>query len=650
MMGWVLVAAVLLRLTAVGEAATTTPAVLVLLFWALFARPARSWLAAGAIVGAVYGASVWIALAKWGALPALSLWLMVVAGFAAGLGAVGLLAERAPPHLRAPVIAAGWVLVLLVLDRALYSAVFLTAPWVLASSAARALVGWAGAIGAEGLVVLGAASLAAALRTRTWSAAAPALATVLVGAWASTRPPTPVEPGPQATLHMIQPSFSWRTYADRAWSLEARRQLVTDLEDLTREAAARAPGTIVWPENGTGRAEPQLAHRRARLQQLLASSASDLVTVGLVHEADALAIAAVRLTAAGVADSTEKARLVPLAEADVTPGQARVLDAAAGPLGVSICYDVLFGDHVRGLVDQGAEALVVSSDNASFGLSLIPRWHLAHAVLRAAEVQRSLVFGSNRGPVVAYDAASGAITTHSEEGQRAVASVQVPRRTEPRPAARHAAVAALLLLPGLLALRARGERRAVRRGRPRWRPAAVAVGAIVGAVLLEWGQTALVRGVPWVDVRRDVEARARGTEGLDTLARHFRQSRPTSCGTAALAYALTLLGDDVFEEDLAHHVPVDARGSRLSDLAAAAGRRGFHAEAVRAESLAALPLGPGRMALVHVQPEHYLVLTQVGARWAAFDPARGTVTEPALEALEQVWSGAALLVSHIAIE
>ena len=139
---------------------------------------------------------------------------------------------------------------------------------------------------------------------------------------------------------------------------------------------------------------------------------------------------------------------------------------------------------------------------------------------------------------------------------------------------------------------------------------------------------------------------ARGVEGVDSMAHLFVQSSPTGCGRAALAFALTMLGGEVFEEALHVEVAVDARGSRLSTLASAAKTRGFVADAVQADSFDALALGPGRVALIHVRPEHYLVLMRAGARWRAFDPARGRVFEPDLAGLTAAWTGAALVLSH----
>lgn len=643
MIAAVVVAAVVLRLLGVGEAAAAMPLALFLLFIGLFEARPRDWLLAGAMVGALQGSILWVALAKWGPTAAVGLWIVVVVGFAAGLGAVGVVAARAAGRARAMAIAGAWVLVLCVLDH-VYTPVFLTAPWVFVSPTARVLVSWLGATGAEGAVVLACASAAAATHLRDARAAWPVLALAplwLSATWVSHDGPRADDT--VATVHVVQPNFSWQTYADRAWSMDARRQLVGDLEALTREAAMRGPGTIVWPENGSGLPDAQVATTRERLQRSLRGRGADLITVGVVYEAGGQQIVGVHLTEEGVVGATAKARLVPLAERDVTPGRPRVLDTIAGPLGLSICYDVLFGDHVRGLVDAGAELLVVSSDEASFGLSLISRWHVAHAVLRAAEVGRSLVFTSNRGPAVLYDARRHEVRTFGEEGRRAVISVEAPRHRGARPAMTHALATGVLLVAGLAALRPQRRRPHPRAARA-WAPAAIAV--LLLAPLTEVAHTAAVRGLEVTDVWRDLSARARGVEGVDSMAHLFVQSSPTGCGRAALAFALTMLGGEVYEEALHAEVAIDARGSRLSALARAAETRGFVAEPVRADTFDALSLGPGRVALIHVRPEHYLVLMRAGARWRAFDPARGIVFEPDVAGLTATWTGAALVLSH----
>jgi apolipoprotein N-acyltransferase len=615
----VVTTAVLLRVTAVGPGALALPLVLVPLFAVLFEKPAKAWAFAGGAIGLVYAAAILVALAKWGLWTMIALWLSIALAFAVFFGVVGAIAARAPQKTRAFAIAGAWCGLLLLIETCAYTPVYLTAPLAPSSATARTMFGMFGVAAVEGLVVLMATSIAAAITTRRKSPLIGLALPVTVVVAASFRAPPP-RTG-DAVVHVVQPNFSSTDYLARSWSLEARHHLTSTMEELTTRAARRNAGTILWPENGTGLAETQLSSRRDRLQDILRNTQHDLVVAGLGYDETRRYVAAVHLDEHAVKNVAAKTKLVPLAESEITPGEARVFDAVAGRIGISVCFDVMFRDHVARLVDGGADVLAVTSDNASFGVSLIPAWHEAYAIMRAAELERSIVFGVNRGPSVAFDVTTNTMIRATRFGERNVATVQVGRTNVAHHRAWHVAIAFAAFGAALISMRRRAEgstKLALRSF------AAVPICAVVG-ISVELIHIAAARNLPPRAVVADAAVRGGAKLGIDAIAPQFRQSDASSSGRAALAYALTTLGDHVFEESF--------RGT--TDLASAAARRGFSVNVIH--NLNADQLGPGRAAVIELEPGRFAV---IAGTQKIFDPKSGRVTT-----LNEPWTGQALLLS-----
>jgi apolipoprotein N-acyltransferase len=134
------------------------------------------------------------------------------------------------------------------------------------------------------------------------------------------------------------------------------------------------------------------------------------------------------LTATGdPAGTYDKMRLVPFgefvppifnlvvdkvsAEAGIfQPGQAmKVFATPGGRLGVFICYESAFADHVRAITNQGADVLVNLTNDGYFGRSAARAQHLNLARMRAAENARWLLRPTNDGYTVSIDPAGRVI-------------------------------------------------------------------------------------------------------------------------------------------------------------------------------------------------------------------------------------------------
>jgi apolipoprotein N-acyltransferase len=68
------------------------------------------------------------------------------------------------------------------------------------------------------------------------------------------------------------------------------------------------------------------------------------------------------------------------------------------PLGVLICFEIAIDESLEGLVDSGAQAILLQSNNADFGHSDEAYQQLAVAKLRAIETGLPLINVSTTGP------------------------------------------------------------------------------------------------------------------------------------------------------------------------------------------------------------------------------------------------------------
>jgi apolipoprotein N-acyltransferase len=608
---------------------------------ALAERSLREWTLAGVIVGLVNAACLVDGVIKWGPLTALALTALAAGMVAIPFAIAGWLAPRLDESRRPYAFVIAWVLVWWGIDEFIYTPVSLATPVALGAPAWLAFAEYFGALGLEAAVAGVSCVLASALRRPRSALLLPLFAIVPLAALLPA-----VDAARTGRIVGLQPNVHWSMYQSTGWSLERRATIEERLDEMTREASALG-GTIVWPENGNALPNAQLARRTSALTRILADSDADLLTSGRELADGREYLSVVRFTREGVAGRARKANLVPFAESDLDPGSASVIESNAGRIGISVCFDSLFSSHARALVRGGAEQLVVTTDDTSFGKTTIPRRHLAYSIMRAAEVGRSLVFVSNEGPGVSYDPVTRSVRVHSGDGLRAIYAVDVPL-TEARTLAdrglRHA-LPALLLALVLLALRAR-----VVPGlgpSPRLVPLVLApllsLALGVGTDLLWRARTQRLPALTG-----DFAHRARARAGLDALGPLFKQSEEKSCGAAALAFALTLLGDLVFEDRLLPALVHDEhRGTSMAELARAAEARHFSASAWRASEIEALRFGPGIVHVLHMSPSHYVVaFNRVGEEIHVFDPAIGAVLRIRVADLVARWSGYALELTH----
>jgi apolipoprotein N-acyltransferase len=115
---------------------------------------------------------------------------------------------------------------------------------------------------------------------------------------------------------------------------------------------------------------------------------------------------------------------------DFYPGKSTgVLNIGGAKLGDVICFEVAYDGIVHDTVKAGARALVVQTNNATYGLTGQPEQQLAMYRLRAVEHGRAVVAAATSG-ISAVVSPDGTIEQRTKEFTQDVLSAKVPLRDE----------------------------------------------------------------------------------------------------------------------------------------------------------------------------------------------------------------------------
>jgi apolipoprotein N-acyltransferase len=338
------------------------------------------------------------------------------------------------------------------------------------NSALLALAPYTGVYGLSFISVLGGAALARAvadlagrrrLRVDVWLALA-AVAAVHVAGFAA-RVPEAEDDLEHVRVAVLQGNIDQGVKWSPAWA----DRILTDYEALSLEAASRGAEVIVWPESavpGFVDADPQL---RQRLANLARETRSTFVLGAVGLEFDPRSRDPIYFDSAVPLDFRgefgrryDKTHLVPFGEYvplrgllgffltavargvapdNVTAGaEPRALmllrpGGAGGRLtmAVPICYELLFPDLVRRMVDDGAEALLAITNDAWYGRTGAPYQFLAITAMRSAETRVWTARAANTGVSAIIDS-RGRVRSRTRIFERGLLVEDVPLRPAPR--------------------------------------------------------------------------------------------------------------------------------------------------------------------------------------------------------------------------
>jgi hypothetical protein len=376
---------------------------------------------------------------------------------------------------------------------------------------------------------------------------------------------------------------------------------------------------------------------------MLAQSRSELLIPGKEVDGDRRFLSAWLADTGGLRGSVRKANLVPLIESGLQPGTADVISSVQARAAVGLCYDSMFGRHFRKQLRRGASLFVVTTDDASLGPTL-GDWHAAYSLLRAVEANRSLVFVSNNGTSRVFDTGAVASNQLMSQGEQGVAMASLHLNEQLSPAARgvrHALPAVgLFVVLGLLLSSQDGCRTRIANRYGWWISLVCVIVLIPASLLAEIVGSARSGRVSINDVLNESQARLAGPPAADSIGPLFQQTAENTCGAAATAFALYVLGDNIFEHDIVQAQPADAaEGYSLGELERIVKTRGFRADgyAGTIESLSGLKED---VAVIHTRSGHFLVVWKPHRGWFhAFDPAVGKVLLIPGQQIVELWTG-----------
>jgi apolipoprotein N-acyltransferase len=332
-----------------------------------------------------------------------------------------------------------------------------------------ALAPYTGVYGLSFVSVLGGAALARGAedlaarrrpRAPVWSALACVVAVQVAGL--AFRTPEAEADLPSVRVAVLQGNVDQGVKWSEAWG----DRILSDYEGLSRQAAARGAEVIVWPESsvpGYLEIDPELRRRLADLARDTRAT-HVLGVVGL--EFDPETRRPVFFDSAVWVDSRgdfgvryDKSHLVPFGEyvplrgllglflEAVATGMATDnVTAGSGPralslprpgapgepltLGVPICYELLFPDLVRRMVNDGAEALLAITNDAWYGHTGAPYQFLAMTAMRSAETRVWTARAANTGVSAIIDS-RGRVRERTRIFERGLLVADVPLRPAP---------------------------------------------------------------------------------------------------------------------------------------------------------------------------------------------------------------------------
>ncbi len=288
-------------------------------------------------------------------------------------------------------------------------------PWNLAGYAwevvpgALPLAAWVGVYGLSYLAVLANVALALSIvarRPSLWLGVV-GICWLLLGfgaRWAGGPPLEGLE-GPVHEVRLIQPNTANQVEWDPVLSREDYRRLIA----LSLEACDAPRALVIWPESAAWPKtldDPQLRSDLERLKR----RGCQVILNALSREGEAVYNSALLVDGSRVVERYDKRHLVPYGEyvpmaewlpfvgtiarmaGHFSPGtEPRLLPWAGEQIGMSICYEVVFGGEVAELVRAGASLLVTITNDAWYGDTTAPHQHFRAARFRAAEMRRPML-------------------------------------------------------------------------------------------------------------------------------------------------------------------------------------------------------------------------------------------------------------------
>lgn len=256
--------------------------------------------------------------------------------------------------------------------------------------------------------------------------------------------------GKNLTVALIQPG----TTMEERWNPNMWPETTERVWTLSQAASAQNPDLIVWPESAMPYRFDSDARYRRQILDFARSAGSAVVlnSVGRTPEGG-YTNSAFALRPDGAVSRYDKVRLVPFGEYIPMWGRVFVSDSlvreigaftagtevvpldAGIPVGLAVCYEIVFPNVVARQVRAGAEVLATLTNDAWYGTSWALDQHFAQAILRAVETRRWVIRAALTGISGAIDP-TGRVVDRLEAGKQGLLVVEVQPAIGRTPAVR----------------------------------------------------------------------------------------------------------------------------------------------------------------------------------------------------------------------
>ena len=245
--------------------------------------------------------------------------------------------------------------------------------------------------------------------------------------------------GKNLTVALIQPG----TTMEERWNPDMWPETTERVWALSQAASAQNPDLIVWPESAMPYRFDSDARYRRQVLEFARSAGSAVVLNSVGRTSDGgYTNSAFALRPDGAVSRYDKVRLVPFGEYIPMWGRVFVSDSlvreigaftagtevvpldAGIPVGLAVCYEIVFPNVVARQVRAGAEVLATLTNDAWYGTSWALDQHFAQAILRAVETRRWVIRAALTGISGAIDP-TGRVVDRLEAGKQGLLVVEV---------------------------------------------------------------------------------------------------------------------------------------------------------------------------------------------------------------------------------
>jgi len=228
----------------------------------------------------------------------------------------------------------------------------------------------------------------------------------------------------ELSIAVVQGSVTLEEYrAKVAGDESAARRIVDRYVRLTEPVLAGHDLTF-WPETALW----GYAQEREALDGLLASSDGKLIGGFPIRRTDGrggildLNTALYFENSATPSDLYAKHHLLPVFEPEFSPGEGpELVETERGAFATPICFEAVLTHYMKRLFEYRPAAVIVLSNDAGFGLSLVSYYMFKQAALNAASANKALVRAGQSGISAIVDT-QGNVRSHTDLFEQTVLS------------------------------------------------------------------------------------------------------------------------------------------------------------------------------------------------------------------------------------